>query len=142
MLSMPPARFAAFDERFRSVDERLRIGHVRRRSSDQLGDLLVTNDVGEPVGADQVEVAGLDREGHGLDVDGWLGADGPAVITDRCGLTLGFLRRQPSCPDELTDQRVVGRELVEDVVAKTVGAGVADVSDRDLACLLVDEQRG
>ena len=56
-------------------------------------------------------------------------------------VVLGFLRRQPSCPDELADERVVGRELLEDVVAKAVGAGVADVSDRNLACLLVDEQR-
>jgi len=57
-------------------------------------------------------------------------------------MLLRLLRRELSRPDELPDERVVGCELLEDSVAEPVGAGVADVTDRDLPGLLVDEQRG
>ena len=85
------------DERFGSVDEGLRIGQVRRCTPDQLGDLLVTHDVGEPVGADQVEVAGRDRERHRLDVDARLGADGPRDHRS-VRVLLGLLRRAAVLP--------------------------------------------
>ena len=54
------------------------------------------------------------------------------------GLGLGELPLAP----HLLDQRVVAGEALELAVAKPVGAAVADVADRHLLGLQVDDRRG
>ena len=134
MLSIPPAAVRRGDERLRRC-----VGIVLGRR-EELGDLLVAHDVGEPVGADQIEVAGRRGDRQRLDLDARLGADS-ARDHRAVRVLLGLLGRQPPGADELADERVIGRQLLELAVSRAVGARVADVADRDGAGRLVDEQR-
>ena len=112
MLSIPPARFAAATSASAAASGSLSGGR------DQLGDLLVAHDVGEPVGADQVEVARRRRDRERVDLDARLGADG-AGDHRPVRVLLGLLGRQPAGADELADERVVGRQLLERAVSQT-----------------------
>ena len=134
MLSMPPFRFAAATSSLGG-----RVG-ILPCGEDQLGDLGVADDVGEPVGADQIEVArrGLDRER--LDLDARLRSD-CARDHRAVRMLLRLLGRELPGADELAHERVVGGQLLEHVVPQQVGAGVADMADRDRPRRLVDEQR-
>jgi hypothetical protein len=126
----------------RRRDERLRGGvRVLPGGEDEACDLGVADDVRETVGADQVQVARRRLDGKGFDLEARLRPD-RARDDGAMRMLLRLLRRELSRPDELPDERVVGCELLEDSVAEPVGAGVADVTDRDLPGVLVDEQRG
>ncbi len=103
--------------------------------------MLVVEHRREAVGADQEDVAGL--SGHGLEVDLDLGLGPERAGDDRAlrvvlGLGLGQL---PFAP-HLLDQGVVAGEALEASAAKAVGAAVADVADRHLLGLRVDDRRG
>ena len=126
MLSIPPAWFAAATSASAAA-----VGIVVGRR-DQLCDLLVADDVGEPVGADQVEIAGRRDLRHRLDLDDRLGADRPGDHR-AVRVLLGLLDGQPAGAHELADERVIGRELLEHAVPQPVRARIADVTDRDRA---------
>ena len=95
----------------------------------------------QPVGADQVQVAGLHGGRERVDLDRLLGAE-RAGDHRPVRVLVGLLLRQPARADELGDERVVVGELLQPAVADAVGPRVADVADRDGAGLLVDERDG
>ena len=72
--------------------------------------------------------------GVGVDVDVRVGAE-RARDHRALRVVLGLLGRQLAAADELGDERVVVRDLLELAVADEVGARVADVADRDDAVL-------
>ena len=118
--------------RVRRVDERARRLVEVVDVHEQRLDLPVRDHRRQPVGADQVEVARLGRDRERVDVDVRLGAERPR---DHRALRvhLRLLRRELAAPQQLADERVVVRELLELLVADAVGARVADVADRDRA---------
>ena len=73
-----------------------------------------------------------------LDLDGRLGPERPG---DRGALrvSLGLLGCEDATLDELGDERVIGRELLEDTVSQQICARVSDVADRDGSPLRVDQ---
>ena len=106
---------------------------------EQRDDLAVGDHVGEPVGAEQEDVAGLGLDGERVDVDVGLGAD-RARDHGALRVRLGLLRRELAAAHELADERVVLRQLLELAVADAVGARVADVAEGDRAARAVDER--
>ena len=106
MLSSPPPRFAALDERLR---RRVEVAAVRR---DELLDRLAVDHVGEPVGAEQEDVAGLAPDRERVDVDVGVGAE-RARDHRALRVHLGLLRRELAAAHELGDERVVVGELLE-----------------------------
>ncbi len=125
MLSSPPRAFAAATSRSAAAS-RIAVGLEERRR-----DLVLGEHVGEAVRAEEDEVARLRRNREDVDLDRALGADRPG---DRRALwmPLGLLGREDAALDELRDERVVGRDLLEDVAAQPIGARVADVAEHDL----------
>jgi hypothetical protein len=119
-------------------DELLRGGvEVVAARFDDVEDLLVADHRSQPVGADQEEVAGVGLDRERVDVDVRVGSE-RARDHRALRVRLRLLGRQPARPDELCDERVVLRQLVDLTVANQVRARVADVTDRDDAVL---EQR-
>ena len=125
MLSSPPPSFAACDERARGVVE------VVARLDDGRGSSLVADHVGQPVGAEQEEVAGLGLDRERVDVDVGLGAE-RARDHRALRVRLRLLGRELAAAHELGDERVVVGQLLELAVADAVGARVADVAERDV----------
>ena len=112
----------------------------RGGAGEDAGDVLLVDHRRQPVGADQEEVAGLG--GDGLDVDLDLGLGAECAGDDRAlrvvlGLRVGELALAP----HLLDQRVVAGQPFEAAGAEAVGAAVADVADRHLLGLEVDDHR-
>ena len=92
-------------------------------------ELVLAHHRGQPVRADQEEIAGLGREVLDVDLHGRLGperAGDDGALRVRLGLLLGQLAE----PDQVADQRVVVGQALELAVADQVAAGVADVRDR------------
>ena len=100
---------------------------MRSVSSDGLG----RDDVGQPVRAEQVAVAGAglaDRD-VGLDV----AAEQRPQDHRLARMVLGLVGREPAGVDEVLDVGVVVGDLRQVVAAQQVGARVADVDEPDLA---------
>ena len=86
----------------------------------------------QAVAAEQEDVAGLGREGHGVHLHLGLGAEGAG--DDRAlRVLLGLLLGEAALAAQLLDQGVVLGEALQLAVAQHVGAAVADVAERDLA---------
>ena len=126
MLSSPPTRLAAFTSPLAAA----------RRSSGCSSKTVrmppSSTIVGQPVRAEQVDVARLGRDGEGVHVDVRVGAD-RARDHGALRVRVGLLGRQPAAPHELGDERVVVGELLEVSVAEPVGTRVSDVADRHAA---------
>ena len=134
MLSRPPARLAS------STSART-AASIEVGAGEQLRDLLLAEHRRQPVGADQEDVAGPGGDGLHVDLDLRLGAE--RAGDDRAlrvvlGLGVGELALAP----HLLDQRVVAGEPLELAAAQAVGAAVADVADRHLLGLGVDDRGG
>ena len=81
MLSTPPARLAGVDEARAAA----RAASSSRRSVRR--DVVLVHHVGEPVGAEQQAVAGVELDGVHVDVDGRRRCPSARVIIDRSGCT-------------------------------------------------------
>ena len=103
--------------------------------------MLVVEHRRQPVRADQEDVAGQGGDRLQVDLDLRFGperAGDDRALRVVLGLRLGQLPLAP----HLLDQRVVAGQPFELAVAKAVGAAVADVADRHLLGLGVDDRRG
>ncbi len=131
MLSGPPPRRRELDQLLDGLLGALVAG-------EGVLDRLVGDDPGEPVGADQVAVAGPDlADGEvGLDV---VAAAQRAHQQERCGWVVRLLLGDAALVDQALHPGVVLGDLGEDAVAQQVGAGVADV---DQAQALAGPQQG
>ena len=128
MLSSPPAWLAAAISFARGGVE------IVARGDEYPLDLLVGDHRGEPVGAEQEEVAVLRREREEVDLD--LGVGAERASDDRAlRVGLGLLGREAAAANELRDQGVILGQLGELVLAQQVGARVADVPDHDAVVL-------
>jgi hypothetical protein len=109
------------------LDER---GHGRSALivlAQQARQLALVDLTGQPVGAQQHLVAGLQRHGRrGVDRDAVLDSDGAGQHA-AVGVHRGFGAGDPAVADHLLDQGVIGGELGELCVAQQVGAAVADM---------------
>ncbi len=135
MLSSPPARFAAGTSASRPPRRGrrgARAGSPRSSSPSTMSD--------SP--SEQIRKTSPDSrdDRERVDVDVRVGAE-RAGDHRALRVHLGRLGRQLAAPDELRDERVVVRQLLEVVVAQQVGARVADVAERDGAVVL-DERDG
>ena len=133
MLSSPAALVRGADERLRGA---LQVAPVAR---DLRQDRLVVDHRGEPVGADEEEIARPGLDGKGVHVHVGVGAE-RACDHRALWVALGLLRRELAAADELCDERVVLGQLLELALADEVGARVADVTDRHAPVL--DESDG
>ena len=94
-------------------------------------DVLLGDHRGEPVGAEEVDVAVAARIRERLDFDARLGAE--RARDDRTlGVVLGLLGAQAALPDQLLDQRVILGQPLETPVAQPVEAAVPDVANRNV----------
>ena len=135
MLSSPPLRFAACDQRAAPPCAR-----SARLLLDDLGIVVVVDHRREPVRAEQEDVAGLGPRPRTCRRRRRVGAE-RARDHGALRVQLGLLGRELAAADELGDERVVVGQLLERAVAEQVGARVADVADRD-ASSVVDERDG
>ena len=121
------------------VDELALTALRRVRDLDQdPADLVVGDHRRQAIAAEQEDIAVLGWEGHRVDVDVRLGAEG--ARDDRAlWVLLGLLLSEAALTAELLDQRVVLGEALELAVPQHVGAAVADVPERHL---VVAEHRG
>ncbi len=94
-----------------------------------------------PVRAEQELVAGQDFEVHGVDLDGFIDADGARdrVLVRGVGRLGQRLARDLAVADELVDERVILGELLRAALADHVDAAVAHV--RDEAALAQQQER-
>ena len=102
-------------------------------------DLLLGEHRGEPVAAQQVDVARAGAEGAGVDLDRQLGAE-RACDHRALGVLDGLLGGEAALAHELVDERVVVGEAQQLAVTQAVGPAVAHVCDRDV--LLADVHGG
>ncbi len=104
-------------------------------------DLILGEHVGEAVGAEQEEVTRERVQGEDVGLHGGLGSE---RACDRRALrvALGLLGGEDTALDELGDERMVGRHLLEPAVPKAVAPGVADVADRDRFVRRIDQRDG
>ncbi len=106
---------------------------------DDVEDVLVVHHRGQPVGADEEDVAVARVDDERVDVDVGIGSDG-AGDDGALRMRLRLLRRELAALQELVDERVVVGELLDPAVADAVRARVADVADDD--ALALDERDG
>ena len=117
-----------------SSDERIGGGVEVVGAAQDRAHLVVRDHRGEPVRAEQEEVARAAGDGIGVHLHVGLGAQRPG--DDRAlRMVLGRLRRDLPAALELGHQRVVARELLELAVAEAVGAAVAHVAEADLVAV-------
>ena len=111
----------------------LRVGVLQR-----LGEGLLADDAGQPVGAEQVAVAGAGLAHGEVRLD--LLAVERAQQQRALRVAVGLLGGDPAVVDQRLHERVVVGDLRELAVAHQVGAGVADVAQRQPAA--GEEDRG
>ncbi len=133
MLSRPPARLASSTRARTAVS-------IEEARAEEPGDVIVVEHRRQAVGADQEDVAGLGRDRLHVDLDLRFGAEGAG--DDRAlGVVLGLGVGELALAPHLLDQRVVAGQPFELAGAEAVGAAVADVADRHLLGLEVDDHR-
>ncbi len=111
------------------LDERVADGVEQRPGSQDLGHASLRDHRGQPVAAEQQDVAGTHGIRPRVDLDVGLGSE--RARDDRSLGMLGGLRLgQLSVTHELVDERVVAGQALQRAVAEEVGPAVADVRDR------------
>ena len=121
------------------VDQGPHGGAHRAGAGEQLGDLLLVQHRRQSVGADQEDIAR--GGGHGLQIGFDLGLRTECPGDDRAlrvVLRLGV--RDLALAPHLLDQRVVTGQLLELAGPQPVGTAVADVADRHLFGLEIDDR--
>ncbi len=131
MLSSPPRLFAALMRAFAALSR-------PPASRSRFEDLVLGHHRGQPVGADQEEIALRRFDEDRVDVDVEIGAEG-AGDHGALWMCLCLLGCEPSASDQVADERVILGELLECVFPHPVCPRVADVADRDG---VVAEERG
>ncbi len=107
-----------------------RLGQIAALGRDDFLHRVGVDHVGQPVGAEHIDVLGLDPVLGDVGRHHRLDAERPRdqVLVQR---VLGLLRRQHAAVDLLLQQRVIVGQLLELVGAQAIAARIADVPDAD-----------
>ena len=109
-------------------------GFLRRQAGGDVGDHVVGDHVADPVGAEDQDVTGVQRQALGADhrIDVGRGAERlQDDIVHRA--VVGLFLRERAFADQLGDQGLVLAELDQVAIAQQIGAAVADMGEPGLA---------